>query len=323
MTRNPLPINLLNVTALSASLILTSACTTLWSKEKPGASAKERKALHGQPVVAQRDRSVMAKLDRRQWVDLRKTTNSGYLKMYAALGAREWNAASKDARHYLLRHPGDATATRVLAISLAMSGKYQLANWYAKRLQKKRPDSGTARNIRALAILNRSNPRGKDFRLAIRLLGEAFDSSSREVAAGLNLGYLLLETGNASRAGRIFATVRDRCDDCLESLLGLGAASVRTKNYKTAKSAYETILDDNPEQSLALYRLALVEKNGFNNRAGAKEHLKKILSDTSSGNMRIKRRANTLLRQLQARDEAPEPDEDTGEYNTRQVREDD
>ena len=170
-----------------------------------------------------------------------------------------------------------------------------MAAYYAKQLERRSPGHPGALNIRGLAILLTPNNRVKDFQHAATLFREAF-ASEEEIAAGMNLGHLALELGDAAEAKDVFAEVRRRCNECNAGVLGYGIASSRLRDFEGARKALQTILAKSPSHSRALFHLAIIERNGFNNNKMASEHLEKLLASSSKRNLDLKERAQTVLR---------------------------
>ena len=147
-----------------ATLVLTTACQTTGSKIKRG----DYKSLH---VHQTNGEDVITELNRDRWVQIRKSTRSDQTKLYAGLGAREWDVAIADARAYLAEHPGDFVALRVLSTALAMKQNFALANYYAQMIEKSHPGQAETYNIQGLATLNKPGASFADFRLAAQHFG--------------------------------------------------------------------------------------------------------------------------------------------------------
>src|SRR5690606_27569991 len=93
-----------------------------------------------------------------------------------------------------------------------------------------------------------------------------------------NLGNLQLELGNATAASATFQQVVDRCGRCTVGLMGYGVASSRSGKYADATKAFDEVLSKNPNHGAALYNLALVQKNGYNNHKQAEKYLETMLA---------------------------------------------
>lgn len=288
------------LTIFTVSTQMIQACASLSGNHSNGKQSNK-----GFTVVQQTNgNEVMTQIDRETWVQLRKAANSDEVKLYATLGAKEWEVAASDARSYLRENPKNKTALTVLATSLAMQKNYALAAYYGSLLERYYPGFPEAKNLLGLAVLNRPNANYSDYTKAANYFAQAFDSSDTQVASGLNLGHLYLQLGNAQSSVDVFGAVRQRCNDCVESLVGFAVASSRTRDFKAAKDAFSKVLEKDKNHLGALYYLALIENYGQKRPDRAMTLLSKIIKDTSQRDMDIKRKANALLRRLQANEYA-------------------
>ncbi len=288
--------------------LAVSACTTIGFKfdEEKKVAADER-ALNAGIIVQQTgsNQPSIARMDRDHWVEIRKSAKNDYVKMYAALGAQDFDVAKGEARAYLASHPRDFNALTVLATSLAMEGEYSLAAYYGNMIEKYYPGQAISANLQGLAMMRGGKAGMRDLRRAEDHFRTAMSRSDSEIAAGLNLGHLQLMMGNVKNAASTFYEVRGRCGSCTESLVGLGMAQSRLGRFPEARSTFETVLSREKNHPVALYRLALIERHGFRNNDRAKDYLERVLADTSDNNGEMKRRANVLLRRIQAAENAP------------------
>jgi len=287
---------------LSASLNL-AACTTFFKGKSASATSEVTVAsMADQGAVVQqagRINPVISVYDRQHWLDVRADSKDERMKMYAALAVGEARVAEVEARSFLRKHPKDFAGLQVLAASLGMQKKYSLAGYYAGLLESYYQDSSEALNLLALSMLMNNQNRVQDYRRIVDMLQKSFGASSNQIAAGLNLGHLYLELGNISAAAETFATVRVRCDSCVESLMGAGIAAYRAGNYGVAQSSFKQVLSKSKFHSEALYRLALVERNVQKNNGNAKQYLRTMLANRNDKDRMIYQRANTMLRQLE------------------------
>ena len=279
--------NFIWIALVSTSLM---ACTTLRSSKAGGPSERSR-------VVTQAGRQdpIVSQHQRRYWLDVRSNSKSSLAKAEAALATGESAAAVGLARNFLKNRPGDSDALLILASALALERNYDLAAYYAKQVERGSPGHPGALNIRGLAILLAPNNRVKDYQTAATLFREAF-GNSEEIAAGMNLGHLALELGDATEAEDVFGEVRRRCNQCNASLLGFGIASSRLQHFDAARKALRAILAKSPSHSRALFHLAIIERNGFGNNKEASKYLEKLLATRNSQNLDLKERAQTVLR---------------------------
>ena len=253
---------------------------------------------------------VMSHVSRSQWVQLKKSSSSEVDKLYANLGAHAFDVAVSDARNYLVKHPKSLEGLTVLATGLAMTGKYQLASYYAGLIDQYHPGQAIAMNIKALSVLRQPNIQISDYRKAISYFREGMSRSGFEVASALNLGHVYLSMGNSKNALEVFRTARDRCKACAVSLLGEGTALVRQKQYRRAKVAFNQVLKKDKQNLEAHYRLALVALNGENDPSSAKRHLEVVLAHPKDDRLDLKRRANVLLRRIEAKEYAHDTDDE-------------
>lgn len=291
---------LMTLMIATVSAQLTQACASLSGNRSTGKQSDKSFTV----VQQTNGNEVMTQIDRETWVQLRKAANSQEVKLYATLGAKEWEVAASDARAYLSANPKNKTALTVLATSLAMQKNYALAAYYGSLLNRYYPGFSEAKNLMGLATLNRPNASYSDYTKAANYFAQAFDGSDTQIASGLNLGHLYLQLGNAQSAVDVFGAVRQRCNDCTESLVGFAVASSRTRDFKAAKDAFSKVLEKDTNHPGALYYLALIENYGQKRPDRAITLLSKIIKDTSQRDMDTKRKANALLRRLQANDYA-------------------
>lgn len=285
---------------LALGLLSLTACATFTDSKptkRPGAAELVYSDV---PIVHQTSgRSILRKLNRDTWVEIRNTTKNEHTKLYATLGAAEWDVAIADARAYLQKNPRDEVGLTVLALSLAMKRNYSLSAYYAKLLDEAHPGNAEVYNILGLALMHKPGATINDYKDAMKNFQTAYDSSSQQVASGLNLAHLQLEMGNAHAARDTFQAVRSRCA-CNEAALGYGIALSRTQEYAKAEKVFQDVLVKEPHSTYARYYLALVAKYGRNDNETAIKHLTALLDDTKVENLEMQRKANFLLRRIQA-----------------------
>lgn len=277
--------------AIALVALSGTACTTLAGGDQltQAKTTVVTQAGHKEPVVSAHDRNY--------WVDLRGKT-AAMPKMNGALATGEAQAAIDLARDYLAKRPGDADGMTMMASALVMNRNYDLAAYYADLVIKARPNDPAALNIKGLAAMLTPRARVADFRRAQALFQASFDGDNRQVAAGLNLGALELELGNAAGAEQTFGQASKRCEECNVAMLGYGVASARAGHFAQAKGAFESVLKKNPSHSEALYQLALVQKNGYNNSKQAEKYLRQLLADPKIKNVAARERAQSVLRSM-------------------------
>jgi tetratricopeptide (TPR) repeat protein len=281
--------------ALMASFT-ASGCITGTEKN---AAEKDIFETTTEKVVVQRIDSkdpILSPFGKNHWMDARGATAVSIKRIHALLATGESLPAERDARKYLVMHPGDVEGLTALSSALAQSGQYDLAAYYAKLVAAKLPDNPHSLNIQGLAILIGAT-RIDEFRRAESLFQRAFDGSESEVAAGLNLGDLYLELGNSDSAAKIFSTARTRCHNCIPALMGFGIASRRTGRYSDALEAFNKVVSANKLEVEALYHIALVYRDGLNDRKKAEETLRTLIA-TNTERASVKERAYTVLRAM-------------------------
>jgi tetratricopeptide (TPR) repeat protein len=258
-------------------------------------------------IVRQTDKetAIISKHDRQYWVDLRKDTRDERAKLGMTLATGDWQATESDARSVLMQYPGDVRTLSILAVALTMQKKYALADYYTKlAARSSEQESAENLNLRALARLSVPKLRMADIRTAIEMLEQAFESSQREIASGLNLGNLLLETGDSASALGIFVELQKRCNKCIAAQVGLGIAHGRLRQYDEARSAFEEVLSQQKHHPQALYRLAMISYQDEKDKEKAKRYIDTLMTYTPSDAVLIRQRAEALVRAMDAEKEA-------------------
>lgn len=277
--------------------LAAQACTTFGHKKGGGDDdglAKSQDAVVTQ--VARLD-PVVSNHDRKYWLDLRGS-KALVPRLQGALATGEAEAAVGLAKAWLAQHPGDVQGMTMLAAALAMSRKYDLAAYYASLVEKAQPGNGTALNIKGLAIMLSPNRKVADYRVAMEYFKQAYEADASQIAPALNLASLQLELGNAGGAAATFEAAAARCDRCNASLMGMGIAYSRARQFDKAKGAFQDVLAKNPNHAGALYNLALVHRNGYNDNKQAEKYLFALLNDSRTKNTDLKERAQTVLRRM-------------------------
>lgn len=289
--------------ALGLGILALPACTTTsGSSNAPGARRGASTLSYSKaPIVHQTNgQNIMRKLDRDSWVEIRNSTKNEHVRLYAALGAAEWDVAISDARTYLQTRPQDEVALTVLAIGLAMKRNYSMAAYYANLLNQYHPGNPEVHNLLGLAMMNKPGATFEDFQMAKDYFEKAFDGSGNQIASGLNLAHLNLEMGNAEAARDIFQAVRPRCGDCNEAMMGYGIALSRLRDFAKAEEVFNEVLKRDAHSAYARFYLALVAKYGRNDNKDAITHLTALVEDPEIKNVEMQRKGNFLLRRIQA-----------------------
>ncbi len=253
-----------------------------------------------EPIVLQTSgKTLIKQIPRDRWVQIRNGAKDEHVKLYANLGTGDWDVAIADARGYLQNHPADETGITVLALALAMKQNYSLAAYYAKLLDKYHPGNPEVKNILGLAEMSKPSATYENYQDAIKYYEAAFNSNGTQIASGMNLGQLHLEMGNLEAARDVYQTTQSRCR-CVEAGLGYGIALARLQSYQKADDVFKGVLDQDKHNPYAHYYRALIAKYGRNDNQGAMDQLQAILDDTDSKNEEMQRKANFLLRRIQA-----------------------
>jgi tetratricopeptide (TPR) repeat protein len=275
--------------------LLASGCITSAKKNELQTSSGKSAVVVTQPGLSS---PIVSSFDKNRWIQIRDTSTSEVSKLYAMLATGDSDSAVSHARDFLAKNPGNLDGLNVLAAGLVLERNWQLAGYYAGMIEKQSPGSPEALNIRGIAAMLTANNTHADYLRAIDLLQKAHDSSETQIAAGLNLGHLQLEMGNAQGALAVFKTVVDRCDDCSSALVGQGVAASRTKNWDIARESFERVIKQNQRHFEARFHLAMVMRNGFNDKKGAEDILAKLLNDPANDNRWVKERASSALRKM-------------------------
>lgn len=278
-------------------LALSLGCVTLGKRTVSDQSDHQATANQ---VVAQPGQSeaVFSNKPREYWLSLRQSKQL-LTRFSGALATGEAEEAVTLARSHLAKNPGDIQGLRFLAAALALNQKYELAEFYAGLVESQQPGDAFALNIRGIATMVRPKNRFLDYKRAEDYFARAFAADSRLIAAGLNLGSLRLELGDAKAALATFETVTQQCGGCSAGFMGQGIAASRTREFAKAKSAFEAVLAKNPRHAGALYHLALVYKNGYNDKKQAERHFLALLNDKGRKvDAYMKERANSALRAM-------------------------
>lgn len=295
----------LKITSLISFSLLAASCATLWGG---GSDAKTEKPH--KEIIVQRAGYKNNQVDgkrRSYWVDKYQTTKNAKTKMVAALASGEPDASEIHARKILAQRPGDLEALNILVASLAQKKNYSLAAFYAKQILKKDPENSLALNVIGVSRLMVTNPGMSHFRQARSYFEKAVQASEKEIAGALNMAYLQLELGNPQSAHEYFSLAHSRCEGCYYATLGRGISAARVGKVDQAKGDFEALLDENEKDGEAMYRLALLSKNGYNDLDQAQKQLRLLLADAKADDF-LRTRAHVLMRKIE--------DQNRGSRNT-------
>lgn len=246
---------------LAAIAILSISCTTLF---KTGDYHVIKAGGKGTPAYANKGSSA--------WLDFSYESEDDPINDILKMG--RWQVASRNLKGRLATRPGNEKLLTLLASALFMERKYRSARFYAHKVLRFNSSNSAAKNILGLCTLY-SARNARDFAKATTIFKQAFYSSNKEVASGLNLGFLYLRTKNAFFAKEIFREVIDRCDDCQAAYLGLGIAHYQRNKFEDAIEAFEDGLDIGASDEI-MFHLALVHRYGTKDLKKARATFNKI-----------------------------------------------
>lgn len=280
-------------TAVVVAAVTLTGCTT-FGRQTTDVNPAVKSTIVTQvgsknPVVASKGREYW--LEMRQKKDLRART-------IGSMATGESEAAVGFAKARLAKSPGNADALTQLAAALALTRNYELASYYATLADRARPGNAETLNIRGLAAMLTPSAKMSDFRRAANFFQQAMEADQKQIAPGLNLGNLYLELGNSSGAVQVFEQVVSRCGSCNAGLLGLGVAQRRVGKYDAALASFKTVLKKQPNNSAALFNIALVYHNGLNDRKEAEDALNKLLASKAVKDEIFRQKAHTVLRSI-------------------------
>lgn len=240
---------------------------------------------------------LLAPHPRNYWLDQRQA-KAMMPRAQAALATGEPELVVNMAKAKLARTPGDPGALTMLAAALTMSHQYDLAAYYAGQLEQVQPGNSFALNVKGIAAMLAHKTTMSDYRMAQEYFQKAMDNDPMQIAAGLNLGSLQLELGNARGAATVFKTVAERCGECTAAQIGYGRALTRSGEFKEAAEVFKDVLKKHPENPAAQYNLALVYKNGFHDKPKAQSYLMAVIKNSHNRDQGLKNRAQIVLRSL-------------------------
>ena len=239
-----------------------------------------------------------AGVEQNEWVARSSASQAvGRSRAEAELVTGQAEKSEQTARLILLKNPANVQAREALATSLYLQGNHEKAAYYARLILEKNPGNAIALNISGLALMKRSNDQ-EDIREAKNLFEKAFSGEGSEIAAGLNLAHLLLETGNSKRALATFEQTANRCGNCFQALLGASIAARRAKDFKTSKDFLDRVLGD--KNPIAYYHLALWYIQSSNDLASAREALGKVRDLSPNPSSLIRQKADSFFKQVVA-----------------------
>ncbi len=274
---------------LALSFFVASACV-----HQNGSSSKD---VETALVLKSGDQGAVmnAGISDADWLKRTASTEVSRDRVEAELVAGKTEKSEESARDLLARNPASKEGLEGLATSLYLQGRHEKAAYYAKLLMEKYPNNTVALNISGLTLMKRGND-PQDLRQAKNLFESAFSGDSKEIAAGLNLGHLLLETGNSKRAVSVFEQTAGRCNDCLQAILGASIAARRAKDFNTSKTYLDRAIQS--KSPVAYYHLALWHIQSSNDLKSAREALGKVRFYAQDPSSLIRQKADSFFRQI-------------------------
>jgi tetratricopeptide (TPR) repeat protein len=299
---------------LAAIIFCAAACAQ--KPVVPKEEISESSPARGEMIMTQVGSTVpvISSSDEKHWIELKRSSESSRDKLYGMLATGDWQPAVEEARLQLEKRPGDPAMIVALAAAYASGRNYEMAGYYGKLALKNDPSNSDAMNLVGLRVMMSAGNRRNDFDDALAWFRKATDNDGTNVAAPLNMGYLLLDLGDAPSAVESFGLAGNRCGNCYSARYGYGIASARMGSWTQAKSAFEGILSKENYRADAQYQLALVYKMGLGDANKAISLLQNIVSDADGrfkGAGNVKRVANITLRRMKASDRTGPSPEDT------------
>lgn len=173
------------------------------------------------------------------------------------LEAGDWASVAKQAQQILAEKPFDLDALSSMAFAKFNQKNHAAASFYADLILSQDPTSALALNIKGIQLAEEAVLQA-DLIAARKLFEKAFASSSDELAAGVNLGYLHQEMGAWRQSIQVFEEVGVRCDSCPESQIGQAIAYRHLGEYERSADILEDVLANRPGHRKALYQMGLV-----------------------------------------------------------------
>ncbi len=234
---------------------------------------------------------VLSRVGAKEWLQISASQEAGDRRIWASLAVGEWDIASNIAKESLAQRSADPQVLVVLVASLIYGKKYELARYYLDVLEALHPKRPEIPNFRGLLQVMIPNARIADLKKAEAFFKLAFQRDPDPIAAGLNLGYLYLDTGNAKDANVAFRTLMDRSFDFIPVMMGYGISFCRLGQYDKAKGIFEAVLKKKPNHGQASYYLGLVYWKGYKKVDKAKEYLQKAVAEVRDPVMQEKTQA--------------------------------
>ena len=161
-----------------ASLALVGCITTsskYGSAGEGGVMPKSSVAKGG--VVSQigANDPLLAPYPRSYWMDQRQS-KAMMPRAQAALATGEPEMVVNMAKAKLAKSPSDPGALTMLAAALTMSHQYELASYYAEKLEQVQPGNSFALNVKGIAAMLAHRTTMNDYRLAQEYFQKSMDN---------------------------------------------------------------------------------------------------------------------------------------------------
>ena len=239
---------------------------------------------------------LISNIEEDQWVLISSSQDITVDSIYANIAIKEYENAEKLARSHLKQNPSDLHVFEALARALVANKKVELASYYATYVLEKDSKRTAMYNIKALAKSISANSMA-DYNIAKDLFRRAYTGPNKSIAAGLNLGYLQLETGALNMSKEVFNDVAKTCGKCAPAMLGLGIIDRRLGNLKSSIYSLEEALDSDSTKHIASYHIALSYRQ-LKQYEKAKNFLKNISEELTSDDNILLSKAESLLQQI-------------------------
>ena len=213
-------------------------------------------------------------------------------ELTVALVERNWDDLVQVAQQRLQSNPSEHRFLSYLALSYYNLGYYTKARYYALLANEREPRS---LNYNLLGLITSRRARiPQDYQNALNYFAAGWRQNPHDQAIGLNLAYLNLELGNIEIAKKLFAAVREVCQDCTAARLGHGISELRLGEVSSAKRRFLRLQKVSSAAPLANYYLALIAFNHKNDYRRCQQELDKILSREDTVDEDLLHRARTL-----------------------------
>lgn len=173
---------------------------------------------------------------------------------YVLLG--KFDVAEKLSRRVLIRDVKNVEAKKILAQIALRRGNFDLASIYLEGLGGARSRDAGILNMLALIDVRRGNNSR-----ALSLFQEAVKVNSGDLAARMNLGVLYVKYRMFSQAALEFERILKIVPEHRDAKIHLAIVQIARGHDSDAEKLLRTVLNEQKDNPLALYNLALALKN--------------------------------------------------------------